>query len=259
MKPLFVLAFAVLAVAAHADQYAFPPMHYPAVPVYEVVTICEMPSYDSVPSTLGKPVVPLMPLKRLDESNLSGALNLPERYTVSKPAENTITLPPPLDDRIGPRLPPQEPPLEPRSETIRGQARTMDVVSEILDSSLPFAKGAVADGIVDPKLMESPATDWDSESIRGSSPQEKPKQTGTPAEPTDPVGYGVLLFATAITAFMLICMAFVAYDYQQRWVQSLTVQNDRYIGGGTFDMEMENVYSGSVSLSEGFGLTHRSI
>jgi len=79
----------------------------------------------------------------------------------------------------------------------------------------------------------------------------------------DPLGHTVLLIATAITTIGLLYMAFVAYDYRQRWMQSLMMQNDRYLVGGAFDMEkMEDTYgaySGSPSFSEGFGLARRSI
>jgi len=218
-----------------------------------------MPPY-SVPYTSDMPVVPLLPLERLDKSALSGIRNSPEQHAAEKPVDNMLTLPPPLDDRIGPRLPAHESPLGPVPETIRGQERTVDAVSEILDMPLPFARGAVADGVVEPKLMESPAgADGDFDMFGGSSSPEKPKQADAAAQQADPLGYGMLGVITAIMAFMLVYMAFVAFDYQQRWMQSLTAQNDRYIVGGAFDMELENTYGGSVPLSEGFGLTHRSI
>ena len=53
-------------------------------------------------------------------------------------------------------------------------------------------------------------------------------------------------------------MAFVAYDYRQRWMQSLMMQNDRYLGGA-YDMEIEDTYGSPMSsFSESFVLPRRS-
>jgi hypothetical protein len=74
------------------------------------------------------------------------------------------------------------------------------------------------------------------------------------------LGYGALLFAIALTTMGLIYMVFIAYDYRQRWVHSMTMNNDRYLGGGgAFDMEVEEAYSGSSVSPEGFGFPRHSI
>lgn len=195
-------------------------------------------------------------------------------YTAAKPTEKVIALPLPL----APLLPIQDDSLigeigEKVSETVRGQTRTMESeLAEILDTPPSVARGAVEEGTIDPKLTESPVSQIldpemlmamlmaDSAQSNSSSPASSAGQTsGTKS--TDPLDYGVLLFATILTTAGLVYMAFVAYDYRQRWMQLSTMQNDRYLGGGggAFDMEAENTYSGSSSFSENFGLTHHSI
>jgi hypothetical protein len=139
-------------------------------------------------------------------------------------------------------------------------------LAEILGSPPPLAKGAVQEGAIDSKLlgtMDSPESDLDAlaESLGQNKPQTSSAGQGT--QPTDPLGYMVLLMVTAGTTLGLVLMAFVAYDYRQRWMQSVMVQNDRYLGGGAFDMEKPDdfygSYGGSPAFSEGFGLSRRSI
>ncbi|MDR2762718.1 MAG: hypothetical protein LBB88_08975, partial [Planctomycetaceae bacterium] len=39
---------------------------------------------------------------------------------------------------------------------------------------------------------------------------------------------GWLLVATIVSIAALVYVAIIAFDYHQRWIQSLTAQNDRY-------------------------------
>ena len=263
MKPLFVPIFSVLTAAVYADPYVLPPVHYSNVPMSKRVTYLEAPMY-SVPNT----IVTIVPDTVYTDWYPISEHSIGERiipfvpHTVTKPTEAetmemAVALPPPL----APLLPIQDLPLF-ESEIIRGQTNSVEDLPDLLDSPLPIPMGSVEDGTIDPKLTgdtdssESDiadfAADWNKKS-------EQAKSTGQETRSADPLGYTMLLTAMAITTIGLVYMAFVAYDYRQRWMQSLVAQNDRYLVGGTFDMEMEDTYSGSLSFSEGLGLTHRSV
>ena len=185
-------------------------------------------------------------------------------YTVAKPTEKPILVP----QQLAPLLPIQEiqPTQEAAMETVRGQTMTVNELDDLLSTSPPFAQGAVEAETIDPKLIGSPAlSDLDSDILAANLAQGNLIQAGTVGQtsetkPTDPLIDGMLLTVTIITTIGLVYMIFVAYDYRQRWMQSLMMQNDRYLGsGGAFDIDMEDTYSGSFSFSEGFGLTRRSI
>jgi hypothetical protein len=218
------------------------------MPMSEVITFREMPTYSlpygRVTTVIGAPAV------------------ISALYTVAKPPETPITLPQPLP--IAPLLPIQNsPPSAPTGRattaptTIRGQERTMSGLADTLNTPPPLASGPVAEGTIDPKLIESvtlPDTDLDG--LSGTFPSDKSATTvpsGT--QPADSLNNGVLVLATIFTTLGLIYMAVIAYDYHQRWMHSLTVQNDRYLVGGAFDMEMDDMYGSSRSFSDGIGLS----
>jgi hypothetical protein len=163
---------------------------------------------------------------------------------------------------FAPRLPKQDQAEEKAPAIIRGQSRAVSELAAILDTQPPFPRGHVEEGTIDPKLIEPLATESDLDKYAEEMAKNSPKVglASKNTEGTDTLGYTVLLIAMVVTTIALVYMAFVAYDYRQRWMQSLTAQNDRYLGGGMFDMETEDTYgSGSVSFSEGFGLPHHSI
>ena len=264
MKPLFVplflaLAAAALTAAVHADPYIFQPVRDSNVPVNEWVTIYEIPSY-SVPNS----IVTIVPdTVYIGRHSIGEQFVSPVPYTAAKPtgiAEST-EMPVIPSQPLAPLLPMQDP-LQFESEIIRGQTNSVETLAEFLGSQLPLPAGAVEEGVVDQKLLgdtDSPESGADpyAEGLGNKSDQEK--TAGQGIRSADPLGYTMLLTAMAITTIGLVYMAFVAYDYRQRWMQSLVTQNDRYLGGGAFDLEMEDTYSGSLSFSEGLGLTHRSV
>jgi len=188
---------------------------------------------------------------------------LPEPHVVAMPTEKALVFPPP----IGPLLPMQERPSEvltlpeeEATEVVRGQLGTVDDVAGFLSSPLLPALGPVEAGMIDPKLTEIPpplGLDFENP---GQSPAGQPGSAGQAgAKPADPLGDGVLIAVAVITTLGLVYMAFIAFDYRQRWMQLLTTQNDRYLGVGAFDMEIEDIYgSRPVSFQEGFVLSHRS-
>ena len=172
-------------------------------------------------------------------------------HKVDKPTERAVTVPAPLVIRsLAPTFPNQDRRASHDSErgaAIRGQSRTLDEVSAILDQPPPVARGAVDADAVDPKLLDNINSSELQDILLPADPASHTKPDV--AEPgsasaslgTDPLGNAVLLFVMSVTTIALVWMIFVAYDYRQRWMQSLTAQNDRYLGGG-YDMEMEDAY-----------------
>jgi len=164
----------------------------------------------------------------------------------------------PLKPFASPTLSPRtQPPLAPRlplqveeeiPHIVRAQSSSVGELADILGSPPPLAKGAVEEGTIDSKLLgTSDLDDMDSPIVEGSFVQNpKPASlAGQGTQSADPLGYMVLLMVTAVTTLGLVYMAFVAYDYRQRWMQSLMVQNDRYLGGGAFDVEKPDDFYGS--------------
>ncbi|MDR0327716.1 MAG: hypothetical protein LBI05_05410 [Planctomycetaceae bacterium] len=172
--------------------------------------------------------------------------------------------PPPLAplEPFAPLLPKQDQAREEGPAIIRGQSRAVSDLAVILETPPPFPKGPVGEGTIDPKLIEPSATESDLDKYAEEMAKNSAKANAANQNPemADPLAHSVLLAATGVLTIALVYMAFVAYDCRQRWMQSLTAQNDRYLGSGMFDMETEDTYSsGSVSFSEGFGLPHHSI
>ena len=179
-------------------------------------------------------------------------------HTMEKPPEVPIALPEPLV--LLPFLPMQnrQPPpvaeaIATTTDIVRGQLGTTDLAG-ILDTPPPLARGPVGADMIDLKLIDdSLSLGSDFDILAGLPVPSNPAPSGTIS--TDPLGNGVLVAVTVFTTFGLIYMAFVAFDYRQRWMNSLMTQNDRYIVGGTFDMDAEDMYGGSASFSGGLGFS----
>jgi len=179
----------------------------------------------------------------------------PLLYTVEKPTETPMTVPLPLavspPERVtfAPVFPEhgsfiQNGVSEDASATIRAQSLTIDEVSGVLASPPPVARGAVESEKIDPKLIESTNASELENLVLPTSPADisvRPDSAKPSTATTDPAGYGVLFVVMLITIFGFVWMALVAYDYHQRWTQSLMLQNDRYLGGG-YDMETDDLY-----------------
>jgi|GEM_PF-4641201 len=160
-------------------------------------------------------------------------------------------------------------PLPASSEqtTIRGQSPVFGGLSELLSSPPPIARGP-AEVEIEPKLTETLETpDVEPGIVLPIHIPAKPNNQSETNQPLpiprevramDPMGYGALLVAMVCTTIGLILMVYVAYDYRQRWMQSLTMQNDRYVGG-TFEMELDDWHGGSAPVYEGYALPQRSI
>ena len=223
MKSLFVPIFAVLTVVAQAEL----PMGVPK---------------------------PLKPLE---------TLVTPIPYTADKPTDLSMSVPKPLEP-LAPTFPKQDPAQEEEATPmlILGQDRTVDGLKSILDEPPPIPKGLVEEGTIPSALTGGEDADESVSDIWGMDPAQKFGQKDSAGQGTtstdDPLGNAALLAMTVIAVLGLAYMAFVAYDYHQRWVQALTVQNDRYLGGG-FELEAEDSYGSSVAFSESFGLPRRSM
>ena len=240
MKSLFIPIFALLSVVVQADSYIFPPIHYSAVPSYEVVSIEDVPS---------RPVSSGMMTIVAEPVYVDKRIVTPMSHAVKKPAEKPISVPQPLEP-LAPVFPKQDfLQHEEELSIFRGQFRSVDEIKEILDSPPSVAKGAIESETISPDLAgSSDAEESEMDTFSMSLPQNstslpqnstKIDSADRAAELADPLGYGMLLVATIVMMIGLVIMAFVAYDYHQRWVHSMTAQNDRYLGGGTFDMDMD--------------------
>jgi hypothetical protein len=249
MKPLFAFIFVLLTVTVCADQFSIPRLA-PLPPIPDSPQVEYVRGQTETMNDLAK--ILNTPLPYTQEAMV---------YRADKPTETPSVIPPPL---VAPRFPVREPSQANGGgrDTVRGQARTGNELSGILGAALPIAQGPVEEGIVDPKLVGSLDSPEPNDDTFGADRAKNTNLTNSAraGSNSDPLGYGVLLAATVITTIGLVWMAFVAYDYRQRWVHSQTVQNDRYLGGGAFDTDIEDTYSStSVSFSEGLGLPRRSI
>ena len=250
MKPLLASVLVLLTAAVYADQYAAPPLwysdvRYSDVPISEIITIREMPSY-----SVSNGIV----------TTVSGIGS----YTAAKPPEMPPASPQPLS--LIPVLPMRNLPqaeAEPAAAGIvRGQGGEMGLAAA-MDTPPPFARGPIEDAL-DPKIVGAPPDSGQDDPMGAGEPMpgsansaKSSAQRQTPGiQSADPLGYGMLVLVTIVTTIGLICMAFAAYEYHQRWVQSVTMHNDRCIGS-TFDMETEDSYGSSLPFSDGLGLPHR--
>ncbi|MDR0522210.1 MAG: hypothetical protein LBH00_10205 [Planctomycetaceae bacterium] len=233
MRPVFAvfLAVVILDTAVFADEEILSSVRYSDIPMSEAVADYGTPAvteYRIIPPPAAERSV--------------------EPYTVSKPPLVTLPEITPETPSV-PVLPKKNPPLPP--ETIRAQSPPVNELEEILKTPLPHAKGVIEAGMIEPKLVENPVLAesngdfFTSSSVPNNVPAPlPPAQTAAETKP-DPLMHGVLLVSTVITTIALIYMVFVAYDYRQRWVQSLTAQNDRYLGGA-FDAEFGERYGGGT-------------
>ena len=142
------------------------------------------------------------------------------------------------------------------STVFRGQTRVAgDEPTGIMSSPPPPARGPIEDPI-EPRLVGDSSEMSDSvlDIIEAKITQNPGKLTpsGTSAL-SDPLGYGAWVAATCVLAMGLVWMVSVAYDYHQRWIQAMTMQNERYLGGSAFDGDLDDPL-GSHTFSDGFGL-----
>ena len=289
MKPLFfplflALTVVLLTVAVRADQYVV----RSDMPMSERIIFRDMPVY-AVPNSVVTVVSDTVYVGERIVTPMSYTMPYTVSHTVARPPETPITVPEPLvlipfspiQERppVAEITPPvSEPPLSvplapvlpetvPPPTIVRGQQGT-EGVADILDNPPPLPRGAVEADAIDPKLIDSTSSlDSDLDALAGLIVSNNPQTTTSPGQTpdtvsTDPVGNAILVLVTIFTTLGLLYMAFLAYDYHQRWIHSMTAQNDRYIGGAV-DMDVDDMYGGSFSDNFGFsdslGLARRPI
>ncbi|MDR0705644.1 MAG: hypothetical protein LBF88_11730 [Planctomycetaceae bacterium] len=181
----------------------------------------------------------------------------------------TITFPPLPEEseQILVQKPPQPSQNEPKqtspvSSTIRGQSSGIAGETEkILEEPLPYPQGRADISTIDPKLLD------DNTAVNGQTPEQN--NTSTSATGNDSITTsqdksddnksknenqsgvnGILLLATIISIAMLIYTVVIAFDYHQRWMQSLTAQN-RHFSSLSDDTDMEVDLSDNLPLYNG--------
>ncbi|MDR2440134.1 MAG: PT domain-containing protein [Planctomycetaceae bacterium] len=193
----------------------------------------------------------------------------PDRITTLKPAQ-------PLQNE--PNNTPK--PTPPVSQTVLGQSSSFaSDLEKALDEPLPSPKGLVDVSVIDPKLFESAAEHENKktpEQNTASTPTTENNSTVISKEPSEENKLknekqvnginGILLLVTIVSVTMLIYAVVIAFDYHQRWIQSLTTQNNRFAGisdsgfsGNEMDMDAD--FSGNIPLYNGnsnipAGLSH---
>jgi hypothetical protein len=177
--------------------------------------------------------------------------------TVAEKPFPNITFPPLQEEseRIVMLKPPQPSQSEPKqtspvSSTIRGQSSGIDEVGKILMEPPPYPQGTVEVSAIDSKLLDNnsagngetlekndistSATGNDSVVIAKDKEENKSKNENL----SNGVN-GVLLLATIISIAMLIYTVVIAFDYHQRWMQSLTAQNRCFSGLSDDETDMD--------------------
>ncbi|MDR0335474.1 MAG: hypothetical protein LBI18_00105 [Planctomycetaceae bacterium] len=184
--------------------------------------------------------------------------------TQTTPTQTTALKPPqPLPDK--PNVEPQVPPMTP---IILGQSSsTANNVEQELAEPLPTPRGLVDTSAIDPRLFGNTAenqeiseknnpststTENNSTTNSKNSSEENQTQNG---KQTNRVN-GILLLATIISIAMLIYAVVIAFDYHQRWIQSLTAQNNRFSGSSDSgfvgdDLDMDADFSENIPLYHG--------
>jgi hypothetical protein len=185
-------------------------------------------------------------------------------FPLPEESERTTALKPPL---------PYEPNMEQKQvlsapATIRGQSSGFAKIENVLsDEPLPSPKGSADASAIDPKLYENTA--GNKESLEENNPSTSTAENDSTAvikamaessehrnkKQTNGVN-GILLLATIVSVAMLIYAIVIAFDYHQRWIQSLTAQNNRFSsfpdsGFSGDDADMDADFSGNIPLYNG--------
>ncbi|MDR0610159.1 MAG: hypothetical protein LBG58_08625 [Planctomycetaceae bacterium] len=169
-------------------------------------------------------------------------------------------------ERISVQKPLQPPPQSEPKQTfpvppiIRGQLSGIAGELEKVLEERPAHPQGTANVSIDPELLgnntagigetseknnsSTLATGNDSTAASNDHSEEnKSKNEKNPAHSVN----GVLLLATIVSIAMLIYTVVIAFDYHQRWMQSLTAQNRRFSGLSDDEMDMDVDLSGNNS------------
>jgi hypothetical protein len=191
----------------------------------------------------------------------------PDRITNLKPTQPLPNQPYPHKEQ----KPKQTPPVPPVAPVVLGQSSDFaGEVDRAFNEPLPSPKGLADASAIDPKLYENPADNnaglETPEPLDPSTLTAENNSTVIPKEPTQESKLnngkqangvnGVLLLVTIVSVSMLIYAVVIAFDYHQRWIQSLTTQNNRFsalpdmpdTGFSGDDTDMDADFSGNIPL-----------
>ncbi len=208
-----------------ANEPTAPPPFKPIRPIFELSASETV----SEPTVVRKPAIPK-----------SAPLPDPEEVVVTTPPP-PMPLAVPKYDAVQPEIgndetfadQRNETPTVPRS-TLRGQSPAFkDALDEAMSTKPPLPQGLIGDPSAIPdKLVESPNTAG--ESLIPLDPVKQSNADPAAAElKTKQLTNGVLLLVTVITLGLLVYSITIAWDYRQRWMQTLTTQNNSFTP--TFD------------------------
>ncbi|MDR2756765.1 MAG: hypothetical protein LBC20_13765 [Planctomycetaceae bacterium] len=163
------------------------------------------------------------------------------------------------------------------SSTVLGQSSSFAREVEKLEEPLLSPRGLVDASAIDPKLYENTAENKEtSEQNKELMSTTENNSTAISKEPSEENKSknekqnnrinGILLLVTIVSVTMLIYAVVIAFDYHQRWIQSLTTQNNRFSGISDSgfsgeEMDMDADFSGNIPLYNGnsnipAGLSH---
>jgi hypothetical protein len=210
------------------------------VPICTIVS-CLLLIVNNIGSASASASEPLKPLQPFEQRELQQS-SVPR---LSFPEESGTLMP---------KMPPPKTRLKAEEPIVRGQAvPTMNEIDEILKTPPPHVQGTVDVTAMEPKLVEQadvlPLVPETAEALLPSAagtisvaPAVSPQATA-PANGLqgNQFAYGTLLLATAVTTIGLVYMAFVAYDYRQRWMQTLLTQNERF-SLSSLDSDFDDMY-----------------
>jgi hypothetical protein len=180
---------------------------------------------------------------------------------VEEPPFSEITFPPVQkeSEQISVQKMPQPEPERPApvsSPTIRGQSSGIaSETKEILEERPAHPQGLADISTIDSKLIAENEETLENnntptqitENNSAAISEENKHKNENQANGVN----GVLLLATIISLAMLIYAVIIAFDYHQRWMQSLTTQNRRFSSLTDDEMDMEVDLSGTIPLYSG--------
>ncbi len=137
---------------------------------------------------------------------------------------------------------------------LRGQSAVRHPVEEALSEPPAYPEGPVDAGEIDPKLLDSEAVVPPSDIGDPSTAKDAPKTPAAQSAKNQEQWVSGALLLTTIIATMVACYAVIlAFEFRQRWMQTVTEQNSRFAQGldDVFDADygVSTLYSDAPILS----------
>jgi hypothetical protein len=189
-------------------------------------------------------------------------------FPLPEESERTTALKPPQPHEPNDEPKKEQKQVPPVSTTILGQSSGFaNEIETVLNEPPLFPKGLADASAIDPKLIDDTAGNKETpEKNNLSTSIAEHGSTAVVKHPAEQREFknkkqtngvnGILLLATIISVAMLIYAIVIAFDYHQRWIQSLTAQNNRFSGLSDSgfsgdDMDMDADFSGNIPLYSG--------